>query len=182
MAFPKIQIVTITKRVPFRFDEVPATVRALATIPPLAMTHMRQLQIWFGIGEGPASGDQIECYILPGDLENPPDLASARERAHWAAVQNWEVAGAPASIVQTITHENLFVLDSDYSTIELADRIRNNQWLLVVSDTGNTQIYIGTITVEHNLIIRTWGNDAYTWDDIDVRNSEGLTEIDMDSS
>lgn len=182
MAHPQIKLVSVTKRVPFRLDGVPVGPISLSVIPPLASSHMRQLQIWFGIGEGPSDGDQIEAYILPGDFSNPPDLASTRDRAHWAAVQNWQDCGTPGNCVQTITHENLFVLDSDFTSLELADRIRNNRWMLITSDLANVQIYIGTITVEHILIIRTWGNDAYTWDDIDVPNSEGLTEIDTDHS
>ncbi len=179
----KERIVIVTRRVAFRSAGVPSSLIHIVIdrIPPLARTTAIQLQIWWGMNELPADGDLIECHLLALDTINPPDITGVLARADWSAAQKWHANSTPQVTVQTLTHENLLLLGSKYDTVDLGVRTTHNAWVLAVSDTTQNQFYTGTLVVQHSLIIRTHGGDAYTFADEDKNNAEGISDIDMDT-
>jgi len=181
--FPRLRVVSIVKRVPFRFEATPtALVSAIERVPIMTLRSTPlQLQIWWGHDAAVANGDQLEIYLLAVNEAESPDLSSARARAIWSAVNKWVVVGTDAYAVQTITHENImFLAPEGVSNVNVGERPHQFVWGFIFANTTSAQLALGSLAIQHDLLIRTWGNDNWTFNSEDTPNSEGLTEIDTD--
>lgn len=178
---PKIKIVTQAKRVPFYFDPDPASSNLVGTvesIPPLSTSDPQHINIWFGWDEGLANGDIMELYLLAADLDNLPDIATARYTAVWSGVASYQV-NSTGWAIQVIEHDQQFIMNSPKAVLDVEARKQNWGWVILSSNSDDYQLIMGQLTVEHSLEVRTWGNDNWTWNNID-EVKDGLTEVDTD--
>jgi len=178
----KDKVVLIQERIAFRQEGIPSSTTQLRIerIPPMCRSTVTQLQIWFGLRAVPIDANLLEAHLVATDLDNPPDIVGLRNRAEWSGAQNWRAVGTPATMVQTLAHENLMLVHSGYETVELGVRSAVNAWIIAVSDTAVSQLYTGTLAVVHALLIRTWGGDSMTFDtvtaadiDLDTQDEDG---------
>lgn len=165
------------------------------TIPPMAESKALGLQIWWGIdhrGTNIADGDGFELYFLPADVDNYPDAGGVRDRAIWAAIQQWAV-GAGGHKVQVFEQsqtkfEGDFIKPSsvEVANTELATRTREMAWCFGIEALGGafTVVIIGTLHTLDTFFQRHWGSDNYTWDvktdGHDKLNSYQESNIDQD--
>lgn len=176
------KLIVVQKKVSFRERKAIANGIWLNVerIPPLSTSRILQLQIWFGV-RVPADLDEFELYLLALDNDNPPDIGGVRDRNLWGAHQLWAIATGGRGN-QTLEHENLPILGGLFHNTAIATRTRDNFWSFFVQINAGDYTFIttGTCFIEHTLIQRRWGNDAYTFDIADSTNAEGITDIDMD--
>lgn len=190
------RMITVVKSISFRFTGTPVTTLfgEIEQIPPLARSRAVHLSIDWGLDQAPETGRLVNAMMLPVDTANPPDLGAARALAQWQGQQSYQFvqntgAGATVldavsqaiSVTQTMSHADVSIFSKGVQTISIEKRIRNTAWVIMVASTAVNQIYTGVLTVVHELMQRTYPNDAYTWnDDPDEVNQDGVSEIDMD--
>lgn len=183
---PDTRIVTAIKHEAiFLSDAVTSNTVPLARIPPLSRSTPLQMQGWGGLQEDPEDGRQVEMYIRDVDVDNIPDQTSMRNRHWWGAIQRWQHVGTAGNAVQTMQrYAHISVGGFVANNEPIDERRRNYQWILrLIANSSVSVAFIGTFTHMIEYVVRTWRNDAYTYnDDPGDKNSEGLSEIDFDQA
>jgi len=73
----------------------------------------------------------------------------------------------------------------DFHNKQIPARQNPYAWVLFMDDlSGQAEIWkaVGTLTVQHELEVRTWGDDMFTFTNFDKANSEGLHDWDLDAT
>lgn len=179
---PKIKKISVLKRVPFVFKNTNDGIAVvLSRILPLSMSNPLQIQIWWGLGQAPADGDEFELHLVAMNAVNGPDIGGVRQRAVWSAIQHWRHVGTAANAVQTIIPENVPLFGGGQGNLDLATRKNDFTWVLFTLNSNARELRgIGSVTLQDTLLQRKWKSDNYTWDsDPDLPNSRGETGIDL---
>lgn len=129
-------------------------------ITPLSRMRPLLLNLWYGPISDPT--DQfIDVYIAAIDADNMPDQSSVDEQAVWVARQVWRTVGTPATVVQTMIHEQVMLLGHPLIiNIGLGTRHQNYRLaLLAIADQALTYAFVGHIDVEITIIRRIWSGE-----------------------
>lgn len=158
---------------------IPVILQSLQQIPPWAKVSLRQYQIWFGIIDALADNDDLDIFLAFVDVDNLPDFQALIEGALWQAHQKWDAIGTPASFVQAMSQDRLSWEAADAPQVEntTVDQRKQVQALaIILGDTLQANLIkaVGTVDVDVEYTVRTWGNDMTTFIDGNQRNSEGM--------
>lgn len=181
--FPKIRIVK--GRLHLGFNTATATSAGavvihsiLERVPPWARLFIRQFQIWFGHQGTIADDEEFDIFLSYLDVEQVPDASSLIASAIWQGHQRFEEVGTGANMLQTMERDNMQWSKEDAPQLENTTvsqrRIVSALAILVSATMSKTVEAVGTVDLDVEHIVRTWGNDAYTWNSANGKNPEGL--------
>ena len=159
---PKVTSFSFNKR--YRFsDRSESVTTALEVIDfgiqvlPNSIMRPILLNLWYGPISDPT--DQfLDVYIADVDPNNLPDQASLEERFIWAARQVWRTVGTPATVVQTMIHENTLLFGvPQVSNLALETRLNDYRiCLLAIADQALTYAFVGHMDVEVTIFQKKW--------------------------
>ncbi len=136
----------------------------IAWLPRLGTITPLEIDFTYGVVDAPGT-EFIEWFLLNCDVDNIPAIESIRARSLWWRAQQWRSIGTDAGPVQTLTRDDIDLLNPEsYSFTEVAD-FTQRQALCVIShtDASSARVRIlGVVTYQETIIQRRFGNDNWT--------------------
>lgn len=158
---PKLSTVSYLKRymISDRSESVDTTLEVIDNgIPIVPLSHIApmHLNLWWGPNSDPT--DQfVDVYIAAVDVRNLPDQAAMDQISYWIGRQVWRTVGTPATVVQTMGHEDTTLEGGISSNIDLVTRTQDYRLALcAVTDQALTYSFVGSVTVQIVLLRRIW--------------------------
>ncbi len=183
---PKMRIVNGSQRIGFNSnatttaDNIPVLLRLLYDLPPLSSVMVKFMQLWFGLDQAPADASLFRLWLsFIADPSNLPDEGSMTVDAIWQAHQHWQAVGTPADLHQLLTRAGLeFDNDAeapDRNNIIPTDAVADAIVFAISSNIAVAVRVAGVLYVKIKYLVRTWGNDAWSFDGgPNEKNNEGL--------